>query len=194
MISKTLSTIVAHNIYYYIPLYKKYLHGCKKIIDIGSGNGMQAKLLLKHIKNIHLTCLDVSNYLWEENKDLNFTVYNGKVIPFPKGSFDASLLFFVLHHTTDPVQMLSEAKRVSRKRILIFEEVFTNPLQKLLMIVYDMLVNTLVLGETITLPHFRTSSQWKLLFRKLSLENVEEVKFPRKWYYPPQRILFIVNL
>jgi SAM-dependent methyltransferase len=47
------------------------------------------------------------------------TVFDGFQMPFSEKSFDAVMFVDVLHHTTDPMVLLSEAKRVAAKAIVI---------------------------------------------------------------------------
>jgi SAM-dependent methyltransferase len=44
--------------------------------------------------------------------------YDGVRIPHPNKSFDVVFFLDVLHHTTDPMLLLKEARRVSRKYII----------------------------------------------------------------------------
>ncbi len=54
---------------------------------------------------------------------LPLTVYDGHRLPFADDSFDVVLLIFVLHHTRDPRAVLSEAKRVCRRHVIVFEDI-----------------------------------------------------------------------
>lgn len=184
---------IKRNIERYLPLYKKYLSDCQTILDVGCGNGMQAKMIANNFKNARITCLDVGDYLWKNNKDLPLTLYSGDVMPFSDASFDAVLLFFTLHHTIDPQKILKESMRVSKKYVLVFEEVYKHSLQKYAMIVYDMMINILILGSSISVPKFFTRDDWIKIFQKLATRNISEVKFNKPWYYPPQRILFVLT-
>lgn len=185
--------IITRNISTYIPLYREHLKDCRTVLDIGSGSGMQAKLINKSLKKINIICLDVKDYLWDENKDLPIVVYDGKRIPFKENSYDASLLFFVLHHAVDKEMLLKEALRVCRKYVLIFEETYNNPIQNLLMILYDIFINVLIFGGSISKPQFYTRERWRETFKRQKIKRVEEKVFLRKWYYPPQRVFFVLH-
>jgi ubiquinone/menaquinone biosynthesis C-methylase UbiE len=56
------------------------------------------------------------------NVNVPLQIYNGRSIPFADDYFDVSLVFYVLHHCEDPEQVLREAIRVTRGKIIIIEE------------------------------------------------------------------------
>lgn len=185
--------IIEKNICYYIPLYKETLASCETVLDIGCGNGMQAKMIKNVLPHISISGLDISDYRWQKNKDLLLTVYDGKKIPFPDNSFDASLLFFTLHHTKDPERLLSESIRVSKKYILILEEVYETYWQKQFMVFYDILINAFIFRELISQPLFEKEKGWLDLFQRLQIKHVSTKLLSRPWYYPPQRIFFLLE-
>jgi ubiquinone/menaquinone biosynthesis C-methylase UbiE len=81
------------------------------ILDIGSGNGVLCYELMQ--QNFNVTPLDVDNLsLLQEAKPI---IYNTPRMPFEDSSFDVALLITVLHHTQNPIQVLSEAKRLAKK-------------------------------------------------------------------------------
>ena len=57
---------------------------------------------------------------------MKLTLYDGKRLPFEDDSFDAVLLMFVLHHAEDAGAVLREARRVSRDRVIVLEDVTTS--------------------------------------------------------------------
>src|SRR3989338_4783204 len=87
------------------------------ILDVGSGRGYIAKEISKYGKNVQ--CLDVNDH---NLTDLPLKIYDGKKIPFKANSFDTVLVCYVLHHADDHVRLLKECIRVSKKRIIIFED------------------------------------------------------------------------
>jgi ubiquinone/menaquinone biosynthesis C-methylase UbiE len=125
--------------------------------------------------------------------DIPITTYDGCTMPFKDGSFDAVLLFFTLHHTSDPIRVIDEAIRVSKKSILIFEEVYENLLQKYAMICYDIAVNTLMFGSRISVPRFYKQDEWMAIFKKLKIRKLSKEIFIKPWYYPPRRIFFCLS-
>ena len=87
-----------------------------KILDVGCGDGSLAKLLLEERPDISIDGIDV---LLRSNFQIPVTKYDGKVIPHPDKSFDAVIFIDVLHHASDPLALLKEARRVARKCIII---------------------------------------------------------------------------
>lgn len=94
-------------------------HAGNRVLDIGCATGEYVKRLKDH----GFECLGVDmnpDYVKEANANGN-EVYNmdAKHLDFPDKSFDTALLFEVLEHIDDPSEVLREAKRVSRKNVLI---------------------------------------------------------------------------
>ena len=143
-----------------------------KILDIGCGFcSVTQKLSAKGFK---VTSLDIKNS--SIFPEIIPTIYNGKKIPFHNRSFDTSLLITVLHHTSNPKRILIEAKRVSPK-IIVMEDIFTNPIQKYLTFVVDSILNF----EFLNHPHTNKSDQdWRKLFKQLSL-RVMKTEYHQFW-------------
>lgn len=142
-----------------------YFNTSERVIDIGSGNGCLAELIQANGHEI-LTS-DIRDK--RANKDLPFHLIEELPLPFSDKSFDLCTLITVLHHTTNQIDILKEAGRLS-KRILIMEDVYGNKLQKQLTYFTDSLVNVEFNGH----PHTnRTHEEWLKLFRELNLKVVD---------------------
>src|SRR5271170_2583532 len=87
-----------------------------KVLDVGCGDGSLDKLLLEERADISIDGIDV---LLRNNFHIPVTRYDGKRIPHPDNSFDAVILIDVLHHAADPIALLKEVCRVTRKSIII---------------------------------------------------------------------------
>ncbi len=101
------------------------------------------------------------------------TVYDGRTIPFPDNSFDIVSFIDVLHHTDNIEELLAEAKRVSRKFILIKDHKYQNRVQKGTLEIQDWF-GRFGLGEAnFPLPYnFLTSPQWQEIFLHLRLRVI----------------------
>jgi len=140
-----------------LPLLKK----SQTIIDIGSGTGNVAELLIKSGKKI--TPVDVKNL--SSVPGISPIIYDGVEIPFPEGSFDAALLICVLHHTKNPEDLLKEARRVARK-IVVIEDIFKSRAHQLLSNFFDNLLSL----EFFKNPHSnKTDKEWRELFKGFGL-------------------------
>jgi SAM-dependent methyltransferase len=89
---------------------RRYLAPPLRILELGGGNGLQAKTLQSWGHDV--TSLDVEI---EEGKPyFPVTLYDGRTLPFPPDTFDAVFSSNVLEHVTDLPGLLAEAKRVLR--------------------------------------------------------------------------------
>ena len=90
---------------------------------------------------------------------------DGERLPFHDDSFDTSLILQVLHHTANPEEIIKEARRVSKK-IIIMEDLITSRIQKYLTFFADSLGNLEFTGH----PHSNMSqSGWEGIFDKVNL-------------------------
>ncbi len=94
-------------------------HAGNRVLDIGCATGEY----IQRLKDYGFECIGIDAnpiYVKEANAK-GIVAYNmdAKRLEFPDKSFDTALLFEVLEHIDDPAEVLKEAKRVSRKNILI---------------------------------------------------------------------------
>ncbi len=160
-----------------------YVEG--SLLDVGSGRGHIAQEIQKR-KNNKVQLLDVKDL--NETK-LPYTLFDGERIPFEDNSFDTLLVCYVLHHTKDPAKLLRECARVSRKRIIIFED---NP-KSLLTKPLDVIFNKL--HGVATPLNFKTIEEWRQIFKehKLSVTSMQR-GVEKEWFYPGvEHIMFVVD-
>jgi len=99
-----------------------FLKSTDRILDVGAGDCRLDVLLHKKI-GCEVVPVDVEDF---NQTDLPMTLFDGKKLPFADDSFDVVLLVFVLHHAEDAKAVLEEARRVSRDRVIVFEDVTSN--------------------------------------------------------------------
>lgn len=140
----------------------RHILPAERVLDVGVGNGGLALELIN--RSVDLTPLDV--------KDISFfepvkpVIYDGNQFPFDNDQFDRVLITTVLHHTPDPEKIIDEALRVAPK-LVIMEDIYSNPIQKHLTFFMDSLVNLEFQGH----PHTnKTDEEWKALFKKKGLK------------------------
>lgn len=163
---------------------EQYLSYQDKILDIGTGPG-SVYLLLSEL-GYNVTPVDVEDQTF--SKEIEPVIYNGKKLPYEDDSFDTALLLTVLHHTPNPKEVLLEAKRVSKK-IIIIEDIYTNPLQKYLTYIVDSIVNMEFWGH----PHSNKPDQeWRNLFKELGL-TLKTTRYDRFILFFRQATYFLVK-
>lgn len=144
---------------------QSFLNKNDLILDIGSGSCNVCEILSN--KGYKITPLDVQNLSFVNN--MKPVIYDGNKIPFNDDKFDKSLILTVLHHTPDPEKILHEAKRVS-KRIIIIEDIYVNWLHKYITYFFDSLLNLEFAGH----PHTnKDDKQWKKTFEKIGLKLID---------------------
>lgn len=136
-----------------------------KILDIGTGIGDVCNELL--VEGYNVTPVDIRDLsLFPGIKPI---IYDGKRLPFGDNEFDISLLLTVLHHTENPLSVLKEASRVSKK-LIVMEDVYEGKIQKYLTFAMDSVTNFEFFGH----PHTnKTKLEWEAVFKELGLKILE---------------------
>jgi len=159
-------------------------------LDIGAGGGWTGELIAEK-KKAKVQLLDVADL---NRSSLPLTLYDGKHIPFPDNSFDVSLLMFVLHHCEDPLQVLKEAVRVSKKRVIIHEDTYVTSFGWMLACTHDFISNSpffLTNPFKMNMPYnYRRVEEWEEAFSVLGLK-VQEKRVTR--YFLTQHVLFVLD-
>jgi ubiquinone/menaquinone biosynthesis C-methylase UbiE len=144
---------------------KPFLNKDDYILDIGAGTCNVCEILLE--KEYNVIPLDIQDLSFVNN--IKPILYDGDKIPFDDNKFDITLILTVLHHTPYPEKIIEEAKRVS-KRIIIMEDIYTNVFHKYITYFFDGLLNLEFIGH----PHTNKNDKlWKETFDKLGLKIIE---------------------
>lgn len=146
------------------PLIINSTQNCSSILDLGCGD-----MILTDFLNIKSDKKVVGIDTLDSNlSDLPLLLYDGTKLPFEDKSFDASLVAFVLHHCQNISGILEELKRVTKKKIIILEEVYRNILSQKLLHLHDF--GNILLSSKMDIPlNFLTLEAWKETFGKLDL-------------------------
>jgi len=137
------------------------------ILDLGSGNGDIAAALKSHLPNLEFTGLDV---LPQADSKIPTQIYDGTTIPHADNSFDHVMIITALHHTDDYMSVLKEARRVARKKIIIYDHQYANRREWLLLAIADWPGN--VPFGVYTPFNFKTRPEWQEIFESLNLKEV----------------------
>lgn len=108
-------------------------------LNVGSGHGFFSRAARQ--AGIPMTSLEVSARDVAVDAD-EVVIYDGEHMPFADGAFDTSIAMYVLHHTADPATVLREMKRVTRRRIILVEELYRHFPGKVRLAVLDYVVNS----------------------------------------------------
>jgi SAM-dependent methyltransferase len=87
-----------------------------KVLDVGCGDGLIAKLIGQERPDLTLDGIDV---LVRPHTHIPVRPFDGVRIDSPDNSYDAVLFVDVLHHTDDPTVLIREAARVARRCIIL---------------------------------------------------------------------------
>ncbi len=94
----------------------------RRVLDLGAGEGFVGPALAA-ATGVRVCSADVGAYRMAPGA---YVLYDGRDLPFRDGTFDTTLLLLVLHHCADPAEVLDEALRVTRHRIIVMESVYRN--------------------------------------------------------------------
>lgn len=135
-----------------------------RVLDVGAGDGRLAALLAAARPDLAIRCVDVQA---RPTSAYPVEVYDGVRLPFGDQSFDAVLLVDVLHHASDPLALLAEARRVGR-RVLVKDHALEGPLADATLRFMDWVGNA---RHGIPLPfRYWTRSAWLAVFVRLGLD------------------------
>jgi SAM-dependent methyltransferase len=143
------------------PSLERELGGVRSLLDLGTGTGNVAEVLRE--RGWDVVAVDV--------EDLSFIgsvaplIYDGRQLQFEADAFEATLLSTVLHHAEDAGQLLREARRVSR-RVIVVEDVHRNPLHRAVCSLLDRLLNLELVGGRLA---YRSDAEWRALFQRTGL-------------------------
>ena len=167
---------------------KDFIKKGDKVLDIGLGNGFVAKQIMDYY-NVYMEGVDVVDY---NDTNIKNTIYNGLNLPFKSSSFDCVLILQTLHHCTDQIQVLKEAKRVSKKRMIIMEDVYDNKFEKLMTFMHDYISNK---RKGVDCPYyFHNKQEWEKIFKNLKLKIEKETDTVSKYLFLTfNNVVYILN-
>lgn len=153
-----------------------------KILDLGCGPGIAGKTFQEFFQ-ADLLGVDIKD---RRINDIPFKLIDGKILPFSENSFDIVLINYVLHHSRDPIALLNEAKRVTRDKIIIFEDLAEGCLSKLFCRLHGISYDKLFGNPTKT--SFNSEKGWEKIFKELGLNIIFKKRVNN---FPVKKELFI---
>ncbi|WP_204154378.1 class I SAM-dependent methyltransferase [Leptolyngbya sp. CCY15150] len=166
----------------------------QSVLDLGASNGILAARLQKSLAKRHQTIDMIGCDVHVPSKTyIPVVQYDGQQVPFADNTFDVVLMTDMLHHTHNPLQMLQEAKRVSRQYILIKDHYWKSPKDFTRLKFADYIGNE---PYGIHLPYnFLSQTDWTHLIEQqcgLSIEHQRTFRF--NLVDPCKHILFLLKL
>ncbi len=153
------------------------------VLDVGSGDGKLAALLLQLRPDLTIEGVDVAVRL---GTSIPVKRFDGQNLPFPARSFDVVLFVDVLHHTKDPLVLLREAIRVSRKSLLLKDHVLQGWFGEARLRFMDYVGNS---RHGVPLPfNYWTAPQWQNAERLLGLQKIKELSDLHLYPWPADLI------
>lgn len=173
----------------YVNFLDKILKKDKTLLDYGAGDCSVAEYIQESY-GVKVTPIDVVDY---NHTNLKLIIYDGKHLPYKDNSFDSVLVMFVLHHVVDQISVLREIIRVTKNKIIIFEDTPKNKMERFVWKFWDWILN---LGHDVNMTYSaRTVGDWEEVFKLLNLKIIEKknlrVNFPILKMY--QQTLFILE-
>ena len=146
------------------------------LLSVGDGDGY-VSLRIQEKTGSKVQGLDILHYAKYRVQGVPLVVSDGNDIPFADKSFDITAGVCLLHHCEDIDFILQEMIRVSRKKLIIVEDVFNNRLELLFLRFFDTIENR-TFSKEMSIPYnFQNLSQWKKIFNKLNLKLVYSIQF-----------------
>jgi len=95
----------------------------KTVLDVGVGSGLFAEAFCR--RGLEVSGIDVNPQMITAARQFvpkgNFRESIAEELPYPDASFDLVFFGLVLHESDEPLKVLQEARRVSRRQVCILE-------------------------------------------------------------------------
>ena len=154
------------------------------VLDIGCGDGTIASLIMDRNPTITIEGIEIAP---RPSCRIACKPFDGTSIPHAAGSFDVCMFVDVLHHTHGIEALLFEARRVSRRYVLIKDHVADNWFDFKILQLMDWVGNR---PQGVVLPYnYQSRAQWDRYFSVAGL-NVISTQDRVKLYPFPFNVLF----
>lgn len=140
------------------------------VLDVGAGTGEMAQAISSFRPELIFSGVDV--YI-RPKTFIPVVKYDGDRLPFDDDSFDAVITVDVLHHCDDPVAVLKECARVSKKFVIIKDHVSDSVYDEKILAFMDWVGNS---AHGVVLPYnYLSTSDWASAFDKAGLKSMHNV-------------------
>ena len=169
---------------------RKHLEPGETVLDFGCGSLMVAAEVEKRVP-VRIIGLETTDY---RKSPIPLVLFSGRQAPFKDRSFDCVVIGFVLHHCLDGgIEVLREARRLARKKILLLEDRYDNACERVITRLIDKTLNWMENPDTPTPYRFRSSEEWKALFQQLELRLVAIENMRTTPVLETRQLLFVLK-
>jgi SAM-dependent methyltransferase len=136
-------------------------------LDVGVREGEMTRSIYKAAKD-KISDMQTLDIYSTSHPTFKHTVYDGKTMPFPESNFCVVSFIDVLHHIEDIVSLLAQARRVTKKYILIKDHRYEKRWELNSLKIQDWFGNV---NTGCPLPHnFLKDGEWQKIFDYLNLK------------------------
>ena len=167
---------------------RNFIKKNSEILDLGCGSGIVAKNFQDFFQS-KIIGVDIQD---KRIIPIPFKIIDGKHLPFGDKSFDVVLINYVLHHSENPITLLKEAKRVTRDKIVVYEDLSEDIFSKFLCWFHKITFSWLFQKNKVFDGMFKNTREWKDIFDKLGIKTVFQKVFPHT-IYPLKRQMFVLE-
>ena len=172
-------------------LIKDFIKG-DKILDLGGGDGLLA-LEIKERLEKEVILVDIIDYNFTS---LPLILYDPEgEIPLDENKADTTILFTVLHHSSDPKHLLEEATRITKNRLIIIEAYADEEDITICNSFVDWFYNRVIGDEDINVPlNFLKIKEWEQLLKShgFIINKTENLGFSEP-LIPEHHVLIIAD-
>lgn len=165
---------------------QQFIEKKSKILDLGCGSGIVSKAFQDFFQSQVIGVDIIDRRVFK----IPFKKIDGSNLPFLKNDFDTVLIAYVLHHARNPEALLKEAKRVTKSRILIYEDVSEGLISRLACKLHGVTFDKFVGNRNKTI--FKTEKEWQDVFEKLNLKLIFKKRINSK-FSPIAKELFVLE-
>lgn len=165
-----------------------------RILDVGSGDGLLASLIAQRRPDIEVRGIET---IVREHTHIPVEQFDGRTIPCEDRAVDTVMLVDVLHHANDPMELLREARRVTRRAVIIKDHTLEGFCAGVTLRFMDRIGNE---KHGVSLPYnYWTKAQWLESFKFLEMKigvwksGLGLYPLPAKWIFE-RSLHFIARL
>jgi SAM-dependent methyltransferase len=154
------------------------------VCDLGCGDGSIGHCLAQSVPDLSVSGFELHP---REETHIPVQAFDGLRLPVEDDAFDAVILVDVLHHTDDPMILLTEARRVARRAIVLKDHRTSRPLADSTLRFMDWVGNR---SHGVPLPYnYWPEERWSTAWKDLGL-RVDTYRTRLDLYPWPARWLF----